>query len=211
MTLSRYHVAYRRIGVGTVTALALVVALGSCTLRRPEPAAGVDWSERRARMLALTHWRAQGRIAVKGQTGGGQGDLQWEQDGAATRIRVSGPFGAGAYEIRWDPSVLSIRSPNGEFSRAYSGPDAAEQFLGEQLGWSFPATSVRYWILGVPDPGFPAAEHFSPDGPLLGLDQNGWSVTYERFASQSGLVAPAKMTLQNARARVRLVVDRWNF
>ena len=196
---------------GLLLLLSAAVLLDGCALRRPQALPGVDWAQRRERLLALDAWQARGRIAVKADSGGGQGNLQWEQQGAQARIRVSGPFGAGAYEIRWDPRTLTVSSRNGEFSRDYAGPDAAEQFLTEQLGWSFPAASTRYWLLGVPDPGFPAQETFAPDGQLVALDQNGWAVTYDRYTDQSSLPMPAKITLQNSRARVRLVIDRWIF
>ena len=192
-----------------VVPLVAVAFLAGCAALRP-PAAEISWEQRRDRLLGLEQWQARGRIAVKSESGGGQGDLQWQQNGATSRIRVSGPFGAGAYEIRWDPATLTVTSRNGEFARAYSGPDAAEQFLAEQLGWSFPAASTRYWMLGVLDPAFPGEERRAADGGLAGLSQNGWSVTYDRFGEAIGLPMPAKLTLQSERARVRLVIDRWD-
>jgi outer membrane lipoprotein LolB len=187
------------------------MALDGCAVRPPLTTPGVDWPARRERVAAIPAWEARGRIAIKAETGGGQGDLQWEQRGSEARIRVSGPFGAGAYEIRWNSSDLSVVSRNGEFARAYSGPDAAEQFLAEQLGWAFPAISSRFWLLGIPDPAFPAREIFSPDGQLVSMDQNGWTISYQRYVDQDGLLMPARMTVQNPRARVRLIIDRWRF
>jgi outer membrane lipoprotein LolB len=190
--------------------LAAVSLLNGCALRRPE-AVAVDWAERRERVLALEAWQAQGRIAVRAEGRGGQGDLNWQQRGTSSVVRVSGPFGAGAYEIRWDPARLSVSSRNGEFSRAYLGPDSAEQFLAEQLGWYFPASSVRFWLLGVPDPGFPAEQRFTPEGRLSAIEQNGWAVTFDRFVEHSGVAMPAKLAIEGAQARLRLIVDRWEF
>jgi outer membrane lipoprotein LolB len=189
--------------------LAAAVLAGGCATGRPVGGAVTDWSARRERLLALEDWQARGRIAVKSDAGGGQGDLDWQQRGPAAQIRVSGPFGAGAYEIRWEPMLLSVSSRDGEFSRAWTGPKAAEQFLAEQLGWAFPAASVRYWLLGLPDPAYPAAESFAPDGRPASIVQNDWSVTYERFAPAGGLAMPARLTLQSPAARLRLAVDRW--
>lgn len=188
--------------------VAALSVLAGCALL-PDRAGELSWEQRRVRLLDLQQWQAHGRIAVKGESGGGQGDLQWEQKGESSRIRVSGPFGAGAYEIRWEPAFLTVRSRDGEFRRAYSGSDAAEQFLAEQLGWSFPAASTRYWLLGLLDPQFDGEERFTAQGGLAGLTQNGWSVTYERFSEVLGIPMPAKLTLQGARARVRLIIDRW--
>ncbi len=192
-----------------VWALAAAVLLDACTLRREEPATAVDWGARRDRLLALDAWQARGRIAVKADTGSGQGDLRWEQQGPSAHIRVSGPFGAGAYDIRWEPAMLSVSSRKGDYSRAYAGPDAAEQFLAQQLGWQFPAPRVRYWLLGLPAPEFPARETRSPGGQPELIEQNGWSVSYERFTVDSGMAMPRRLTLASAGARVRLIVDQW--
>jgi outer membrane lipoprotein LolB len=188
---------------------AAALLLGACALQRPGPAAGIDWAERDERVGALAEWSVRGRIAIKSTRGGGQGDLHWRQQGDSSVIRVSGPFGAGAYEIRWDAASLTVRSRNGEFSRDYTGADAAEQFLTEQLGWAFPAVSTRRWLLALPDPGSPAVQIRGAAGELAALEQNGWNVTYERYADVAGLPMPARFTVQNADARLRLVIDRW--
>lgn len=188
----------------------IAVLLDGCALCPTTPAT-VDWAERSERLLALSAWEAEGRIAVKTGRGGGQGDLRWAQQGAESRVRVSGPFGAGAYLIRWDPATLTVSSRNGEYSRSYEGPDAADQFLAEQLGWSFPASSARYWLLGVPDPQFVAEQTFAADGRLAAIVQNGWTVTYDRFTEHASLPMPAKMAIESARARLRLVLDDWEF
>ena len=83
------------------------------------------------------------------------------------RIRLSGPFGAGAYEINWMPGEITVYS-RGTEAALVLGPDAAERFLAEQVGWSFPVTSVRYWLLGLADPAAPAAEQVDAGGRLRG-------------------------------------------
>lgn len=188
----------------------LALLLDGCALRGPVEAPVADRSVREARLLALDAWQARGRIAVKSDHGGGQGDLLWEQQGDAARIRLSGPFGAGAYEIRWDAQNLSITSRNGEFTRAYSGADAVGEFLAEQLGWSFPATSIRYWLLGLADPALAVEQTWTADGELAMLRQNGWSVSYERFTVHDGLALPARLTALGPGGRVRLIVDHWS-
>jgi outer membrane biogenesis lipoprotein LolB len=130
---------------------------------RAEPMGTANWAARQAQLQSLTRWDLRGRIAVKADKGGGQGDIEWQQRGDATRIRVSGPFGAGAYDIHWDPVSLSVNSRNGEYSRSWPGQDAAQQFLAEQLGWSFPAVSTA--IAAWRRPRFSAQETFALDTP----------------------------------------------
>lgn len=188
-----------------------VLALQACSLRGPEPVSSVELAAQRQQLLLLSHWELRGRVAVKSAGGGGQGDLHWQQQDDETHIRVSGPFGAGAYDILWNPEKLELSSRDGSFSRGWAGQDAAEQFLAEQLGWTFPAVSSRYWLLGLPDPGFPAQEVFAADGRLAALEQNGWTISYERYRDAAGLSMPAKIVMEKPGARLRLVIDRWNF
>ena len=189
--------------------LLLALSIVGCATRSTVPGSDIAWDKREQQILGLSGWQARGRIAVKSGDDGGQGSIQWDQKGSSARIRLSGPFGAGAFEIAWNPDTVVVTDKDGEVELAYSGPDAAEQFLTQQLGWAFPAISTRYWILGVLDPDFDGRERFGPDGWLVGIEQNGWSVAYDGFAVRDEVWLPSKIVMENDRARVRLVVDRW--
>ena len=207
--MQRRHRAVLPRGLRQSAAVVAFATLAGCTTLRPVAGPPVDWAARDARVAALADWQARGRIAVKSDRGGGQGDLLWRQTGPAARLRVSGPFGAGAYEIRWDPQALRVTSRNGEFMREWQDAAAAEAFLGEQLGWPLPAASARWWLLGLADPATPASREFTPRGELARLEQGGWIISYERYDATAGLEMPVRLTLQSPRARLRVVIDRW--
>jgi outer membrane lipoprotein LolB len=124
-------------------------------------------------------------------------------------VHLSGPFGAGAYEISWDADSVEVTGKAGEVEIAYAGPKAAEQFLEDQLGWSFPAMSLRYWMLGVPDPGFESDQRFDAEGWLAGILQGGWSIEYDDFEHRNAVWLPKRIVMNNDDARVRLIVDDW--
>jgi len=92
---------------------------------------------------------------------------------------------------------------------SYAGPDAIERFLTDQLGWSFPARSTRYWILGIADPRFSSRTEHDADGWLVTLEQDGWVVMYDRFVEAQGRWMPRKIVMENEQARVKLIVDQW--
>ena len=92
----------------------------------------------------------------------------------------------------------------------YTGGDAAEQFLAEQLGWQFPAASIRYWLLGIPNPGYQFEQEFGEAGELLSISQLGWRVQYQRFARVDAHLLPSKLQIQNTEVRLRLIVDSWS-
>ncbi len=194
--------------------LLLVMVLSGCVLQRPEPVAttpgaAVQWDARRDRLLALQSWQARGRIAARSDTGGGQGAMDWRQSRSSSHIELRGPFGAGAFEIDLEPDSLTVTDRHGAVTAAFSGPDAAEQFLQARLGWSFPARSTRYWMLGLLDPGYAGEELFDATGSLVGLEQNGWTLSYDGFARYGDYWMPRKLVMQTDKARVRVIIDEW--
>ena len=187
----------------------LGLTLAGCAVQRQIPGTSVGWDTRRSGLAALPGWELRGRIAVKSGDKGGQGNIDWQQRPDSARLRLSGPFGMGAYEIRWNASEIVITDAGGEVAAAYTGPDAADQFVRNELGWFFPAVNARYWVLGVPAPDTRHEEIFDPDGWLVGIEQQGWSIRYDGYVRRGDFWLPRKVTLQRPDGRVRLVVDDW--
>lgn len=189
-----------------VTCFALVAG---CAVQRAVPGTTVAWEARREALLALDSWELRGRIGVKTTDGGGQGNLEWWQGPAAARLRVSGPFGAGAWELRWNDREAILSDGDGEVALEYSGGDALDRLLADNVGWQFPAEQTRYWVLGLAAPGSRSRLAYSDDGWLEGLEQDGWQVAFDRFSERQGYWMPRKITVENEQARLRLVVDSW--
>lgn len=195
--------------------------LAGCALRPTAPVTPAARPGQRIQLLALPAWEARGRIAIKvtvpageadagnSRPAGGQGSIRWVQSGDSARVRLSGPFGAGAYELQWDPGHVTVTTGNGTKRADYTGPDAAEQFVREQLGFSFPVASTRYWLLGLADPAMAGSETFDAAGRLAALNQQGWQIRYDDYVLRAGLWLPRKLVLENERGRLRLVLDDW--
>ncbi len=150
----------------------------------------------------------QGRIAVRASGASGQGKLDWRQQDEVADIRLSGPLGAGALSIHWTPDDVTVA--DGDSEHRYRGDDAAGQFLADRLGWQFPARSIRYWLLGVPDPEEPYEQVSDEAGALRTLKQSGWQIDYQRFTSVGERILPAKLQVQGADVRLRVIVDGWD-
>jgi outer membrane lipoprotein LolB len=123
---------------------------------------------------------------------------------------MAGPFGVGAYDLIWEPTRVSVADADSEQSIEYRGADAAEQFLRDQLGWSFPAGSTRYWVMGLLDPAAPGQEQFDEQGMLLGVAQHGWNISYERFVVYDGFALPTRVRMENGSASLRIVISKWS-
>jgi outer membrane lipoprotein LolB len=87
----------------------------------------------------------------------------------------------------------------------------AERDLERLYGWTIPVESLKYWALGIPDPGTVADVAVDNDGRLASVRQRGWVVTVDRYRQYAGDWMPARITAESASTRVRLVVDDWAF
>ena len=90
-----------------------------------------------------------------------------------------------------------------------AGPDAAERFMAEQLGWSFPVRSARYWMRGRLDPADPGQRLLDSDGFLTGLQQHGWNVALNRFSEVDGQLLPDRLVLENPQLTLKTVISEW--
>jgi outer membrane lipoprotein LolB len=187
----------------------LALLLNACTLRKP---VAVEWDAQRDQVYEASAWSFKGRMAVKVEDdaqAGGQLSMRWQQSNEMSQIRLSGPLGVGAWELIWEPERVSVSDADGERTMLYTGPEAAEDFMRAELGWAFPAQSIRYWVRGLPDPVAAAQERTAADGELLGLDQHGWTIDYERYAKFDELYMPVRITMAGRGVRLRMVISKW--
>ena len=187
-------------------ALAVAVLLAGCVTAQRKPAVPqLPWPERRARLQALDPYELAGRVAVAAGSDAFNAHLTWKQQGARSTVELNGPLGIGGMHVVADGETLDVRTSKGE--RLAS--DEARAELEDKLGFEPPLTSLRYWLLGVPDPASPATEMVGADQHLASLIQDGWQITYPDYLEANGYSLPRRLTLRRGDVRVRLVVDRW--
>jgi outer membrane lipoprotein LolB len=182
------------------------VALASCRTVPVQAPVAQSWEQRRPQLQERDRFELKGRVAVAAAGEGFNARLRWTQEGKQTRMSLEGPLGAGGVQVTSDGTALSVVTSRGE--RLDSSAARAE--LATRLGFDPPLTSLRYWILGVPEPGSPAQESLDPQQRLATLQQNGWQIDYGDYRLVEGQWLPAKLTLQREGVRVRVIVDDWN-
>ena len=111
--------------------------------------------------------------------------------------------GGGAQVLRLSAAGLVVNgAPAG---------DAAVAALQAKLGFQLPLAPLRYWLLGVPQPGTPFILVRNADDRAEHLEQDGWSIAYDRYLAAAGDRLPQRLVLTRGDVRVRLIVDRWDF
>jgi outer membrane lipoprotein LolB len=183
------------------------VALTACKTLPPAPAPteGAPWDVRRAALQARDTFDMSGRIAVAVAQDGFNAKLRWQQRGKQSQLALDGPLGVGGVRITSESGSLKVQNARGE----QLDSDAAKQELESKLGFEPPIESLRYWVLGVPDPAHPAEERLDDSQRLATLKQDGWQIDYTAYTSAHGQTLPAKATLTREGVRVRLFVDDW--
>jgi len=183
-----------------VLILICCAALPACVTNRPAPPS-IDWQRRVSDLQHATAWQLDGRAAVALGTQGWQATLNWRQADIYAEVHLSGPFGIGALQLKQDPSGLSL---NGA-----PPSDAVLSQVQERLGFALPLDDLRFWLLGVPDPGSPFVLTRNAQDRALHMSQDGWSIDYDRYAPVSGDLLPARLTLSREGVRVRIIIDHW--
>jgi outer membrane lipoprotein LolB len=191
-------------------AIAVLVTLAACrTVPTAAPGAAPPappWDQRRPQLQARELFTLRGRVAVATGEQGFNASLRWTQDGRNSAVTLAGPFGMGGFEIDADGPDLDVITPSGE----HIASDAARSELKSHLGFEPPITSLRYWVLGVPDPAQPSTETLDQAHQrLTGLAQDGWQINYTSYVAVGDEWLPSRLTLERASVRVRLLVDAW--
>lgn len=182
--------------------LAMILFMGGCaTLPQgavlPE-SLPADWESRRSVLQQWPRFDVQGRVAVANGAEGFTAALHWAQRARDASVELQGPFGMGG---------LRLRLTDGRFAN-----ESARVELEQQLGFVLPIESLRYWMLGVPDPARAVEEQ--RDGSverLVSLRQEGWQVSFTSYGPVAGVDydLPQRIEATREGVRVRLLIERW--
>lgn len=199
--------ARRALRLARIAGLAL--ALPGCAILQAPPATqpgvanAAAWQARQQRLAAFDHWSLQGRAAT-GKLLGWTGNVSWRQQAEVFKVRVAGPLGAGGFRAEGTMESVLIRTEEKTFRTK-----EPEALVAKLLGWPFPLTRLRYWILGLPAPAAPATLTVDERGLLIGLKQSGWRLGYLGYTKVGGFQLPSRFALTNGETTIELVIDRW--
>jgi len=190
-------------------ALAGALLLSDCATHPPVAASPPlqSWAQRQPLLLAAAnHFTLSGRLAATHAQQGISAGVHCQQEGTDSQLSLSGPLGFGGARVSLSAESISIRTNDG---RELAG-DAALEELIRQLGFEPPLQSLRFWVVGVPDPtGGPATPMLDGQQRLSHLVQDGWSITYEAYVPVQRQWLPRRLSMTHEDLRLRLVINDW--
>ncbi len=183
---------------GLLVWLFFVIGLTACSIVPVAPDVAYS-TKAKAHLYQLGQWSFEGRMSLTGNKDAWSATVAWAHVPAKEEIKLSGPLGQGGTVIGLTNQVVSIDRGNGDVQTS----GQPEVFVSQQLGMFVPLRSLRYWVVGLPEPG----QGYEETGS--GFKQAGWLVDYRQMQSVGNEAMPRKITVMNGQVKLKLVIDEW--
>ena len=172
--------------------------LSACATVPVEPV--VHYSKMaREHLYRMERWSFEGRLALTGKNDSWSASINWGHRPDDEKIKLSGPLGQGATVIQLTGDLVTIDRGDGH-AQSSTQP---EEFINQQLGMFVPVHSLRYWVIGLPEPTSAFVE------TAAGFTQSGWLIEYKQMQPVDNQSMPRKITVTNARVKLKLIIDQW--
>ena len=175
-----------------------LLALAACHTLAPLPA--TPWGERRSALQAVENFAVNGQLAVATPSEGFSANLHWQQQGTSSDLLLRAPLGMGGARLNFDGDVLRVTNSQGTQLEGVT----AHSELVRMLGFEPPLSSLRYWLLGTPDPASLATETLDGDQRLAQLQQGEWQVEYGEYQQAAGRGLPRRVALHRGEVKERI-------
>ncbi|MCX7069091.1 MAG: lipoprotein insertase outer membrane protein LolB [Methylococcales bacterium] len=150
-------------------------------------------------LYKLEKWSLEGRLSITGRNDSWTANVDWQHSLNKEQIKLSGPLGQGATLIELGKGVVTIDRGDGK-AQTSNQPEA---FINQQLGLFVPVQSLRYWVIGLPEPTMDFAE------TATGFKQAGWLIEYKQMQAVKTSTMPYKLNVTNEQVKLKLIVDQW--
>jgi outer membrane lipoprotein LolB len=154
----------------------------------------------RSHLYGLHEWHLEARLAIVAPKDSWSAKIEWSHLPDSEKIKLSGPLGQGAVVIELADGVVKIDRGGGNVQSS----NQPEQFINQQLGLFVPLQSLRFWAVGLPDPGLAFQE--TADGFV----QAKWLIAYKGLQNTGAEAMPHKMAVSNDQVKLKLIIDEWD-
>jgi len=178
--------------------LFIISLLSACSIAPLEPEAQYSKIARES-LYKLQRWSFEGRLALTGKNDSWSASIDWAHRPDDEKIKLSGPLGQGATVIQFTGDLVTIDRGDGQ-AQSSTQPEA---FINQQLGMFVPVRSLRYWVVGLPEPTSAFVE------TATGFKQAGWLIEYKQMQAVDDQTMPRKITVTNEQVKLKLILDQW--
>ena len=149
-------------------------------------------------------FRLEGRIAVRRTNESFSAGIEWRHDAQSDEIVVTGPLGQGLARLSSGAGVALLETSDRKRYVAEDIEGLSEQVFGTRL----PVAGLGRWVLGRSASG--GVARLDATGRLAGLSEQGWTIEYLRYESESRDALPELLQARREDVEVRLKIDSWS-
>ena len=192
--------------------LIAILFLGACTskpIKKELPGAVLS---RQANLAGLEHWQLHARIGLRSKERSGSATLIWEETPGQRKLRLIGPLGGGVIQLQQDTNGVTITDSKG---KVWQAKDAGE-LIRRVTGWQIPVSGLRWWLLGLAEPGSKAESTLDAFQRLSNVQQDGWNVTLNKYTLFDNYELPTSIVVESEfdqdherYLRAKLIVKDW--
>jgi outer membrane lipoprotein LolB len=197
---------YRNVFVGLI----ILIVTACAPLMQQPTSFDIDpdliWQERQSELRQLTKWEIRGRTAITQGDEAWNAGLNWRENMGIYRIKLMGPFSQGGIHLDGTPEQVVLTLSDGEMIAAAT----PEELLIDRFNLNLPISALRDWVRGLPFKGAPyQMAEIDNQGRLTRLEQQEWTIEYQRYETYGQQQMPAKLFISNPEFSLRLVVNSW--
>lgn len=145
-----------------------------------------------------------GRVSVKQGSQRDSAGVRWVHQDDDDEILLLAPLGKTVARIRRDANRATLEASG----KGYIAQDM-ESLMQQALGWHLPLNGLRYWVTALPAPDGKSTVERNAHGQLRKLRQQGWEISYSRYAETTAEALPMRLSLKREGMEVQVVIDEW--
>ena len=189
-----------------IATAAILLFLGACAELPQTGTSPGNWQAQRERIKATNSFTARAKTALRTPGQPASASLLGHQLGESSHLRVSGPMGLSATTVDSNGKQVVVRQ--GDDTRSWDIDDPDLQSI---LGLNLPLRALQSWLKGVPAPELELEQlSLDPSGELpQSLQQRGWRVDYQGFASFEGYLLPTRLEISRDTTSARIILRQW--
>lgn len=155
---------------------------------------------------AIKSYLLKGRLGVVTKKQGFSGSINWQHSAQNDNIDVFSPLGGKIANIKKTALGVTLTQQDGRNITAQN----AQSLIESTLGFKLPLTGLSDWALGKPTSSKIEASTWDVQGRLLMLKQDGWDISYEKYADIKGVSLPNKVVLKSEQLNLKLLIENWS-
>lgn len=145
-----------------------------------------------------------GRVAIKHDGERTSAGLRWMHRMDEDDILLLAPLGQTVAHIHRNVQGVTLD----ESGKRHVAPDV-ETLTQQELGWELPLSGLSYWATAVPANDNPADIQRNTNGQIVSLHQDGWEISYSRYATEAADSLPLRFVLRREGLEILVLVDEW--